>query len=80
MWSSIIINMLVEGVKATLYMTLLSVFLGYLFGLPMGIALAVTDKKGMKPNAAIYGILDVVANIVRSIPFLILLIIDFRVC
>ena len=74
MWNSIIINMLAEGVKATLYMTLLSVFLGYLFGLPMGIALAVTDKKGMKPNAAIYGILDVVANIVRSIPFLILLI------
>lgn len=40
----------------------------------MGIALAVTDQNGIRPNAVVYKVLDVVANIVRSIPFLILLI------
>jgi D-methionine transport system permease protein len=61
------------GVKETLIMTLLSTIFGYLLGLPMGIALAVTDADGIRPNAVVYKILDVIANIVRSIPFLILL-------
>ena len=55
-------------------MTLLSTLFGYLLGVPMGIALAVTDQGGVRPNAVIYKILDVIANVVRSIPFLILLI------
>lgn len=74
MWSEQVINMIVKGIGETLYMTLASTFLGYLFGLPMGILLTVTDKDGLKPNAPIYKILDVIANIVRSVPFLILLI------
>jgi D-methionine transport system permease protein len=56
-------------------MTLFSTALGYLFGLPMGVLLTVTDKDGLRPNRAVYKILDVVANIVRSVPFLILLIV-----
>ena len=40
----------------------------------MGVLLAITDKEGLTPNAVVYKILDVIANIVRSIPFLILLI------
>ena len=74
MWSDQVINMIIKGIGETLYMTLASTFLGYLFGLPMGILLTVTDKDGLKPNAPIYKILDVIANIVRSVPFLILLI------
>lgn len=74
MWSKEIIDMLVRGIGETLYMTLGSTFLGYLFGLPMGIVLTVSDKNGLKPNALLYKVLDVIANIVRSIPFLILLI------
>ncbi len=74
MWTPEITKMILEGIKDTLYMTLLSTFLGYLFGLPMGVLLAVTDKDGLAPNAVLYKILDVIANIVRSIPFLILLI------
>ena len=40
----------------------------------MGIALVITAPKGLRPNKIIYKILDVIVNIVRSIPFLILLI------
>ena len=74
MFDSTIINMLLEGIRDTLYMTLASTLLGYLFGLPMGILLTVTDRDGIKPNAPVYKALDVVINMVRSVPFLILLI------
>ena len=67
-------NMLMSGILETIYMTVVSTALGYLFGLPMGVVLTVTDKDGLKPNAVVYKILDVIANIVRSVPFLILLI------
>ena len=69
-----IIKMLLEGIRDTVYMTVASTFFGYVIGLPMGIALTVTDKDGLKPNVAVYRVLDVISNIVRSIPFLILLI------
>ena len=74
MWTSDLTLMMLEGVRDTLFMTLLSTFFGYVLGLPWGIVLAVTDKSGIRPNAVIYRILDVAANILRSIPFLILLI------
>ena len=74
MLDSTTIHMLVEGTGATLYMTLLSTFFGYVLGLPIGIILTITDKEGIKPNAVVYKILDFIVNILRSIPFLILLI------
>lgn len=82
MWESEMIEMLVEGTRDTLYMTLLATFFGYLFGLPMGILLMVTDKEGIRPHSrtwqkiydVIYKVLDILVNIARSIPFLILLI------
>ena len=66
--------MMAEGTGATLYMTLMSTLLGYILGLPMGIILVVTAPKGLRPNQVVYRILDVIVNITRSIPFLILMI------
>ena len=74
MWGKEMMLMLLEGTRDTLYMTLMSTLFGYVLGLPMGILLAVTDKEGIRPNAFLYKILDFVANLVRSIPFQILLI------
>lgn len=74
MFDSTIITMLIEGIRDTLYMTLASTLLGYVFGLPMGILLTVTDKDGIKPNVMLYKVMDVIINMVRSVPFLILLI------
>ena len=73
MWDSQVIMMIVKGTGATLYMTLVSTLIAYLLGLPMGIALVVTAPGGLKPNKVLYKVMDVVVNIVRSIPFLILL-------
>ena len=73
MWDNQTIMMIAEGTGVTLYMTLFSTLIAYALGLPMGITLVVTAPGGLKPNRIIYKILDVVVNIVRSIPFLILL-------
>ena len=70
-----VITMLLEGIRDTLYMTLVSTILAYVIGLPMGIALTVTDRDGIHPMPMVYKILDVIANIVRSVPFIILLIV-----
>ena len=74
MWTKEVTDMIIAGVGETLYMTLVSTLLGYAFGLPLGVLLKVSDKEGLKPNKLLYKILDVIANIFRRIPFLILLI------
>ena len=74
MWNSSTVMMIVEGTFATIYMTLLSTLMAYVIGLPVGVALVVTGREGLKPNAAVNKVLDVIVNITRSIPFLILLI------
>lgn len=55
-------------------MTLVATLFGYVIGLPLGVILTITDVDGITPNAVIYKILDVIVNLLRSIPFLILLI------
>ncbi len=74
MWTEQVREMILNGILETLYMTVISTVFGYIFGLPMGVLLCVSDKDGLKPNAVLYKILDFIANIVRSVPFLILLI------
>ncbi len=69
-----IVEMLKDGTIETLYMTLVATAFGYLLGLPLGILLTVTDVDGISPNKFVYKILDFISNILRSIPFLILLI------
>lgn len=67
-------GMIAKGILDTLYMTVAATLFGYVIGLPWGIVLTVTGKEGIKPNVFIYRVLDAVTNIMRSIPFLILLI------
>ncbi|MBE5920320.1 MAG: ABC transporter permease [Pseudobutyrivibrio ruminis] len=74
MFDSQVISMLLEGIRDTLYMTIVSTLVAYVLGLPLGICLKVTSKDGLKPNKVVYALLDFICNIVRSIPFLILLI------
>ena len=74
MFSSAEISMILEGLRDSLYMTVVSTLLGYLIGLPWGIVLTVSGKDGLKPNRGLYRILDIITNVMRSVPFLILLI------
>lgn len=75
MWDNTMTVMMLEGIRDTVYMTVVSTFFGYILGLPLGIALTLTDNNGLCQNRTIYRILDVIINITRSVPFLILLIV-----
>ncbi len=74
MWDKAMTLMLAQNILITLYMTLVSTIAAYVLGLPMGIVLVVTAKGGLRPNRVVYKILDFIVNVVRSVPFLILLI------
>ncbi len=74
MLSNEVVTMLLEGTRDTLYMTFVSAIFSYLFAFPIGIALVITKKDGLRPMAALYRLLDIIVNIGRSVPFLILLI------
>ena len=73
MFSSDFLMMFAEGIRDTLYMTLVSTAFAYLLGLPIAILLVVTRKNGLHPMPALFGIFDFVVNILRSVPFLILM-------
>ncbi len=74
MFTTAMINEMLKGIGETLYMTLFSALLAYALGLPIGVILCITDKSGICPNKGINTMLGTVVNIVRSVPFIILLI------
>lgn len=74
LFNEVVMKMLGQGILETLYMTIASTVFAYILGLPAGIVLVVTDKTGIRPNAAVNRVLGTIVNLLRSIPFIILLI------
>ena len=68
-----IVDMLLLGLKETVYMVFLSSFLSYVIGIPLGILLVVTDRDGIQPNIIVNTLLGIIINILRSVPFIIML-------
>ncbi len=71
---SAILDMIKQGLLETLSMTLISTVLAYIIGMPLGILLVVTDKNNIAENRSFNTVLGAIINILRSIPFLILLV------
>lgn len=67
-------DLLLEGTLDTIVMTSIATLLAYAIGLPAGVLLIVSSKKGIKENATIHAIISGIVNIVRSVPFIILLV------
>lgn len=67
-------SMYVDSFGETIYMVGISLFIGALIGIPLALALVITRPGGLKPNAVVYGALNVLVNVVRSLPFIILLV------
>ena len=64
----------------TVYVTIISTFLALVVGLPLGVLLVVGEKDGILPlPKSILSVLNAVINLLRSIPFLILMIMVFPV-
>lgn len=67
------VTMLKTAIWETFYMVALSSLFAYVIGLPLGIVLVVTDNDGIYPIPWLQKILGLVINLLRSVPFLILL-------
>ena len=65
---------LVLGIWETIYMVLLSTVIAYLLGLPIGIILNVTSEDGICPMKTLNKVLGFAVNVLRSIPFVILMV------
>lgn len=68
-----IINMIIENFGVSIYMVIVSTLFSYLLGLPLGVILVVTAPGGLRPMPVFNQILGVIVNLLRSVPFLILL-------
>lgn len=69
-----IVSLLWQSLGETMYMVAVSSFLSAFFGIPLGVLLLVTDKGHILENAAINKPLGAVVNMLRSIPFIILMV------
>ena len=63
-----------EAILVTLKVTLLSTLLAYVFGIPLGVLLYGTSKDSIFESGTVNGIVGTIVNIIRSVPFIILLV------
>ena len=68
------LSMLAEGTWQSIYMTVAITAISYLIGIPLGVFLVMSDKNGIHPMASLNWIVGGIVNILRSVPFLILMI------
>ena len=68
------VELMLRGIAETLYMTLAATAASYVIGLPMGVVLCVTGANGICPNRPLNAVLGTIVNIIRSVPFIILLV------
>ena len=62
-----------EGTLETLYMTLFATLFAYVLGLPMGVLLTVTKAGGVAPAPRFNAVFGWLVNLLRSLPFIILM-------
>lgn len=62
----------------TIYSTVVATFFAYVIGLPLGVILVVGEREGIRPlPGVLMKVLNVVVNLLRSVPFLILMVVVF---
>lgn len=74
MFNNIDFDEFIEAFIDTLYMSLISTIFVFILGLLLGILLFNTNKKGLTPNNKIYQVLSLCISLLRSVPFLILIV------
>ena len=66
------------AVFETLYITLISTLFAFIIGLPLGVLLVVGDKGGILPLPKwLMKVLNIIVNLLRSVPFIILIVVVF---
>lgn len=72
--ASVPLSQYTQAFGDTLYMVCVALFIGPVIGIPVGVLLAITRKDGLRENRIVYVVLNTVVNIVRSVPFVILMV------
>ncbi|CFQ95509.1 ABC transporter permease [Yersinia frederiksenii] len=72
--TAITLEQFIQALHDTLVMVSISLVIGSLIGIPLGILLVVTRPGGLINNRVFYNILNPVINIIRSLPFIILMV------
>ena len=67
-------EILSEALGQTLIMVFFSTIFSVIIGFIVAIILTVTEPKGLKPNKVVYKVLDLIINILRGFPFVILMV------
>lgn len=73
MFDEAVVSMLKIGIMETFYMVFLSSVISYAIGIPLGIILVVTDTNGIRPVPVLAKVIGILINLLRSVPFIILL-------
>lgn len=74
MLDSQMIQMLAQGTLESFYMTIAITVLSYIIGVPLGVFLVMSDRNGIQPMPSLNWLIGGIVNILRSVPFLILMI------
>ena len=74
MFNEATFSLLGKGILETLWMSFGTTLLAYVFGLPIGIFLVTSAKGGLKPHLFLNKIVGLMVNLMRSVPFLIMMI------
>jgi len=69
-----VLSMMPAATMQTVYMTFASTFFACILGFPLGVYLYVTSPAGIVPRPIMYSIISRIVNLLRSLPFIILLI------
>ena len=74
MFENGILSLIGVGFLESVYMTLIASFLAYLIGMPLGLFLAAIDREGVHPMPRLHHVLGTLVDMLRTAPFLILLV------
>ena len=69
-----IINLMLQGIQETVFMVAVATIIAAIIGIPLGITLVTTSRGHILENRFINQILGTIVNIIRSIPFIILMV------
>jgi len=69
-----LLNLLTTSLLDTLLMVGVSGLAAIVLGIPLGVALIVTDRGGMLQNLSLNRVLGAIVNAARSVPFIILMV------
>ena len=70
---NVTLQQILDATWLTIYISLFSFILGGIIAFVLGFTLYFTRKGGLKENVKVYVILDIIINFIRSLPFVVLL-------